>query len=137
MEKERLEKLKALILQRQREILKQLGARTEDIDQIQGEVTPDWIDRVSVDSAVNNLMFMESGLAQEMEAIREALIKMQKGTYGICERCGEEITYERLEALPLARLCLKCQSEEEKHQRSHTDYRGPTNIPKEIFEWYE
>jgi RNA polymerase-binding transcription factor DksA len=46
-----------------------------------------------------------------LEEIDEALDRLSRGNYGICERCCEEITEERLEAVPYARYCLKCKSE--------------------------
>jgi DnaK suppressor protein len=37
-----------------------------------------------------------------------ALEKLDDGTYGVCENCGQEIVWERLEAIPTARLCVNC-----------------------------
>jgi DnaK suppressor protein len=51
--------------------------------------------------------------AQAMEAVEEvdhALAKLDAGSYGICEHCGEMIGRERLRALPYARLCLRCKT---------------------------
>ena len=45
--------------------------------------------------------------------IDEALRRMEAGTYGICERCGERIEPERLEAIPYATLCLECKRRDE------------------------
>jgi DnaK suppressor protein len=45
-----------------------------------------------------------------VEEIDTALAKMDAGTYGICEKCGEPIPEERLEALPFASLCVRCKS---------------------------
>jgi DnaK suppressor protein len=45
--------------------------------------------------------------------IDDALRRMDAGTYGTCERCGERIELERLEALPYARLCLECKRRDE------------------------
>ena len=55
-----------------------------------------------------------------MLAIEEALEKVREGTYGVCEECGDEIGAGRLKAMPLARLCVPCQSRLEKetaHQK--------------------
>ena len=41
--------------------------------------------------------------------VEDALERFEQGTYGICERCGAEIDPARLEALPYATLCLRCQ----------------------------
>jgi RNA polymerase-binding transcription factor DksA len=37
--------------------------------------------------------------------------------FGMCEQCGEEISFERLDALPHARLCIKCKAREEDGKR--------------------
>ena len=46
-----------------------------------------------------------------LEDIDDALMKLDGAGYGVCERCGQEITTDRLEAVPYARLCLKCKTE--------------------------
>ena len=46
--------------------------------------------------------------------IDEALHKIEDGTYGVCEMCGQLIRKQRLEHLPFARTCMECQSEVEK-----------------------
>ncbi len=43
-----------------------------------------------------------------------ALEKIEDGTYGKCEGCGEDISKKRLKVLPFAKYCVKCQSEMEK-----------------------
>ena len=51
--------------------------------------------------------------AQALAAVEEidrALEKIDLGTYGVCEKCGENIPKERLKALPYAALCVKCKS---------------------------
>ncbi len=137
MNKEQFEKFRELLLDRQRELLSNAGASTEDIDQLQSAPAADWVDRVTVDSAVSSIIARQSGLAKELEDIKDALIKIENGTYGICERCGKEINIERLEAIPTARLCRDCQQREETNTRRGEDFRGSGNIPKEVFEWYE
>jgi RNA polymerase-binding protein DksA len=42
--------------------------------------------------------------------VRAALERLDAGSYGICERCGREISARRLEALPYATLCIDCQA---------------------------
>jgi len=45
-----------------------------------------------------------------IEEIDTALAKIDEGTYGICERCGEQIPRERLKAVPQAALCVRCKT---------------------------
>lgn len=49
--------------------------------------------------------------------IDEALQKIDEGHFGICETCSKPIAQKRLIAVPYAKLCIKCQSEEEKKKR--------------------
>jgi DnaK suppressor protein len=46
--------------------------------------------------------------------IDECLRKIQEGTYGICEECGEEISQKRLNVIPTATLCIDCKENKEK-----------------------
>jgi RNA polymerase-binding transcription factor len=46
---------------------------------------------------------------QMLKEVESALRRVVKGTYGICEACGEEISSNRLKAIPWARYCLTCQ----------------------------
>lgn len=61
--------------------------------------------------------FALSVLAKEQDAlyeIEEALRRVKKGSYGICELSGEKIPHPRLEAIPFARLTVQCQAQWEK-----------------------
>ena len=58
-------------------------------------------------SLVNNLRDL-------MERIDKALVKIEEGTYGLCDRCGKPIEKLRLKALPYANLCLKDKQAEER-----------------------
>ena len=53
---------------------------------------------------------LENRIRQEIAAVEHALDKIEKGTYGLCDNCGQPITPERLEALPQAGLCIKCKA---------------------------
>jgi DnaK suppressor protein len=46
---------------------------------------------------------------QLLVQVKEALARFERGTYGICQQCRQEIDPARLEALPYANLCLRCQ----------------------------
>ncbi len=52
-------------------------------------------------------------LQRTLEDTQRALQKFEDGTYGICESCGTIIELARLEVLPSARYCLRCQSRRE------------------------
>lgn len=49
-------------------------------------------------------------LKEQLHEVDRARMKMDEGKYGICESCGEPISFERLEAIPYATLCMNCKS---------------------------
>ena len=56
----------------------------------------------------DNALSLEYSFELKLKNVNDALEKIEKGAYGICEKCGKEITEERLLACPEARTCLKC-----------------------------
>jgi DnaK suppressor protein len=54
----------------------------------------------------------------KLQAIDDALSRIDDGTYGVCESCESDVAEGRLEALPFTRLCISCQAEREKEAKS-------------------
>jgi DnaK suppressor protein len=53
---------------------------------------------------------LRRGHVRSLDEVNAALERMDKGVYGLCDRCGEAIDYARLKAMPQATLCLSCQT---------------------------
>ncbi len=76
----------------------------------------DEIDSASSESGVafvGRLRERERALLQKVEA---SLAKIEAGTFGVCISCGEDIGLKRLEARPVADLCIDCKNEQEKRE---------------------
>ena len=58
----------------------------------------------------------------KLEAIDEAISRVEDGSYGLCEDCGAEIAEGRLQALPFTRLCVTCQGDRERESRMNKRY---------------
>jgi DnaK suppressor protein len=56
----------------------------------------------------SRLISVARALRSNLRDVERALAKIDGGTYGMCERCGDPIAAERLEALPWAVLCIDC-----------------------------
>jgi DnaK suppressor protein len=54
-----------------------------------------------------------------LEKIDRALNKIDDGTFGACEECGEEINIKRIEARPETTLCIKCKEEQERAEKDY------------------
>ena len=102
LEKERAETL--VELDRLREYLR------GEVDPDEEEADPDLYEREKTLALIRT---WENKLASIEQALRLA----EKGTYGICERCGEKIDPARLKALPYSTLCVKCKSQMEQITR--------------------
>jgi RNA polymerase-binding transcription factor len=101
-------------LEKERGILQQDIQREKDKLGSYIEVNPDQLDLADQSRyqgiSLNRLEHMENWLEQ----IEAALKRMRDGTYGICARCGNPINPERIEAMPAALYCLKCQEKQER-----------------------
>jgi DnaK suppressor protein len=65
----------------------------------------------------DKILALAHSLERKLESLDRALELAEKGSYGICESCGDRIDPARLEILPQATLCLKCQREYERRNR--------------------
>ena len=80
----------------------------------------DFPDEIDAASSEMNLAFQgrlrerERGLIGKIE---QALRKIEDGVYGECESCGEQISLKRIEARPVAELCIDCKAEQEALER--------------------
>jgi DnaK suppressor protein len=75
-----------------------------------------------LDTASSEISLSFTGRLRERERrllnkIDKALAKIGEGEYGSCESCGEDIGLKRLEARPVAELCIECKAEQEKLER--------------------
>jgi DnaK suppressor protein len=55
-------------------------------------------------------LILEKRIREQLAEVERALDKFEKGTYGLCDNCGQPIESARLEALPHANLCLSCKA---------------------------
>ena len=53
---------------------------------------------------------LAGNLRESLNDVEDALVKLDDGTFGICEGCGQPISPDRLEAKPAAKLCMECAS---------------------------
>lgn len=67
----------------------------------------------------------------KLQAIDDALRRIEEGTYGRCEECGEKIPKQRLKALPFATLCVSCKSAKENEEGIFTPFEEMEEEPFE------
>jgi DnaK suppressor protein len=82
------------------------------------ETFPDVSDQASAEAEQNFTMRIREREQRLIKKIDEAIERMNQNTYGICERCEEEIPYPRLKARPVTTLCINCKTLEEQEEKS-------------------
>jgi len=113
------------LLEEQKRIMGELERLREalkvevDVDAEEGD--PDLIER-------EKNVALVSQLEVKLAHVQAALRSIEKGKYGICERCGKEIPIERLEVRPDASLCVTCQAEVEKLIKRGMIPRSPQEL---------
>ncbi|HEY6328991.1 MAG TPA: TraR/DksA family transcriptional regulator [Blastocatellia bacterium] len=113
MDKKKLKQFETR-LQDQRSSLLGMVERTEDYGrEANRDISQDPADQAS-NSYTKELLFSQSTNERIMlRLITEALERLQNGSFGECTNCGQEIQAKRLEAIPWARYCIKCQGLQE------------------------
>jgi RNA polymerase-binding transcription factor DksA len=97
--------LKAMLENR----LGELNKRMHKIeDRLDDPVSKDWEDQAVEREDIEVLEDLGNAGLKEMDLIRAALGRMEDGSYGTCARCGDDISIERLRAVPHTPLCRTC-----------------------------
>ncbi len=111
METAELERFRALLEQERADVRHQLedSGANPDAQSLDGlDYDFGFADSAQSTAERNRVLALVDGLRERLADIELAIAKLEKGTFGSCERCGVAIPLERLEAIPHARLCASC-----------------------------
>lgn len=125
LKKKDLDQFRELLLEEKRKILHHL----EDISESSEEsltLSGDSADIASTE--INQAALQKIGKREQslVKKIDLAIKKIDDGTYGECESCGEQIGFARLMARPVAQLCIDCKTEQENNERKFSN-REPSD----------
>ena len=106
--------LKEALLKKRGEILlTTTGTRplpaSADVNSRQGDLA----DQASGNNEVHIQLKLKQTDAKILQAIEEALHRMERGAYGACRDCGDPIAPARLEAIPWTRVCISCKQKQQ------------------------
>ena len=79
-----------------------------DVNSRQGDLA----DQATGNNEVHIQLKLKQTDAKILQAIEEALVRMDKGTYGVCRDCGDPIAAARLQAIPWTRVCISCKQKQ-------------------------
>jgi DnaK suppressor protein len=123
MDKKKLAAIRKALEERRAEI-------SENVDFMAGEIRSIGVEQGDESGSLGNHIAEDgssmteaerlSAISEDMRALMNqidaALVRMDNGDFGICERCGKPIGAERLEAFPYVANCIECQSAIEREQ---------------------
>ena len=112
-----LETYRQRLLYQQQQIVTRIFEIEEDLQKPLSERQIEYMDKAQEEVPEEVLTRLDEQGRREVEDIQAALARLEAGTYGRCESCGEAISVVRLDALPMARRCLHCQEQIEKGAR--------------------
>ena len=121
LKKKELEKFKKLLEEEQRKITRHLEDLSESSNEELDISTGDSVDIASLEINQANLQKIGKREAYLLKKIDLALKKIEDGTYGECESCGEPIAAGRLMARPVAQLCIDCKTQQENQERKFSN----------------
>ncbi|SDN62086.1 transcriptional regulator, TraR/DksA family [Desulfonauticus submarinus] len=104
-----------MLLEMKNEILAKGESTLEDMSE-DVEVYADPADRATAESDRAFTLRLRDRDLKLVKKIDEALARIEDGTFGICEECGEEIGLARLKARPVTTLCIQCKSKQEEEE---------------------
>ena len=114
LDKRTIDRFKKLLLKEREQIM----GDVKQIHESSQEVGQDGIQDIGDEAAnVYNkqiLLTLNENERLRVKEVDEALDRMENGTYGICEECGEPIGLKRLEVKPVAKYCVPCKTKLEK-----------------------
>ena len=112
MKKKDVESFRKLLTERLENLL---AEASQTVSGMTGEIAnfPDPTDRAALEADRNFMLRIRDRERKLILKIREALERIDKGTYGICETCGSEISIKRLKARPVTTQCIGCKTKEE------------------------
>ncbi len=106
--------MRQVLIKRRDALRKALAGDLSQLKELGAQASGDVVD-AALDSAQDEISSQMAEVeSRELARIENALERMRSGHYGVCEGCGSAIPLARLEALPYATSCIKCQREAER-----------------------
>jgi RNA polymerase-binding protein DksA len=101
--------IRKILLAQRRNLFRQIAQGEEELRWFERDIESEVEERGQEETMVRLLDRLDGRAKAEIEAIDQALVRIDSGRYGRCEVCGKDIPQSRLEALPAATRCMACE----------------------------
>ena len=118
MSKKELEGFKRKLLEKKAAIGQKLSEVYNESKEMETNIAQDLVDKAETSYTKEFLLSLSDTEREQLVLIDEALRRIQKREFGICQQCKKEIGKKRLEALPWTPYCINCQEKAEEESTS-------------------
>jgi DnaK suppressor protein len=112
METTEVNRFRGLLDELRTDLRNQLGELGANPDEDSGDFDFGFADSAQSTAERGKVLALIDRLRGQLRDVERAVRKIEDGTYGLCQRCGQPIGPERLEALPYSTLCVSCKQKE-------------------------
>jgi DnaK suppressor protein len=119
LKKKELKRFRDLLLEKKEEILKNAKRTLNEDMTLDQDDLPDEMDLASSEYLQSFTFRLRGREKTFLKKIERALVKIDEGTFGICEECEEPISIKRLEARPETTLCIRCKEDQERMEKAY------------------
>ncbi len=118
MNKKEMEVFKRNLLEKKQHIGQKLSEVYNESKEIETNIAQDLVDKAETSYTKEFLLSLSDGEREQLVLIDEALKRIQRKEFGICQQCQKEIGRKRLNALPWTPYCIDCQEKAEEESKS-------------------
>lgn len=114
---EQLEEFRHILYENLQALVEEAKVTVEGMHESATETFADPTDRALLETSRNTTLRMRDRERKLIIKVQEAMERIDEGTFGVCEECGDLISDERLRARPVTTLCIECKEEQERREK--------------------
>lgn len=118
MGKKEREEFRKTLLQKKEMIVRKLSELTNESKEMETNVAQDVIDKAETSYTKEFLLSLSDADREQLLFIDEALKRLKRDEFGVCQLCHQDIGRKRLEAVPWTPYCINCQEKAEEESKS-------------------
>jgi DnaK suppressor protein len=112
------ERYRKKLLKKKDEIVSKISETYNESKEVESGIAPDVVDKAESSYTKEFLLSLSSAEREQLRLIDEALERIDKNEFGICQSCGKTISKKRLDIVPWTPYCIDCQQKEEEEESS-------------------
>lgn len=118
MNKKEREEFRKELADKKEAIIQKLSGFINESKEMESNVAQDLVDKAETSYTKEFLLSLSDAERSQLLLIDEAMKRLQRDEFGVCQMCGKDIGRKRIQAIPWTPLCIECQEKTEEEQKS-------------------